>query len=104
MPSLVVAIVLLAIAAVFWKLVRGGMGDAKFVVRIKGPGADAVEVTGEVPGYSVGEVTEFVGGLELPAGGRIWGVPDGERIQLRFANVPEGLQQRLRNYFYAPLR
>lgn len=83
------------------KVLRGGLGDAKFVVSVRGPGTEGIDVKGEVPGKSAGEVTDFVAGLELPAGARIWAVPDGERMQLRFSgHVPDNLQQRLRNYFY----
>lgn len=97
-------LVLLAVAAVVFKILGGGMGDAKFIVTVEGEGPDAVKIKGEVPGYSHGDVAEFIAGLELPSGAKIWGVPDRNRIQLRFnSTVPETLQQRLRNYFYAGL-
>ena len=92
---------LLVLAAVSYKLLRGGLGDAKFVVRVRGPGPQGVQVDGDVPGHATSEVAAFVADLELPAGAKIWGVPDGARIVLRFsADVPEHLHQRLRNYFY----
>ena len=98
-----IAIGLLAAALAFavFKVLRGGLDGAKFVVRVRGEGVEGIEVKGAVPGKSSAEVADFVAGLELPAGARIWGVPDRDRIMLRFsAQVPENLQQRIRNYFY----
>ena len=98
-----IAIGLLAAALAFavYKVLRGGLDGATFVVRVRGEGAEGIEVKGNVPGKSGGEVAEFVAGLELPKGARIWAVPDRDRITLRFsAEVPENLQQRLRNYIY----
>jgi hypothetical protein len=95
-------LVLLVIAAVAFKILGGGLSDAKFVVTVEDEGTDGVKIKGEVPGYSHGEVADFIAGLELPKGAKIWAVPDRDRIQLRFNSaVPETLQQRMRNFFYA---
>ena len=100
----VIILIAVVVGAVGWKILRGGLGDAKFVVTVRGEGAEGVTVNGSAPGYSAGEVAEFVGGLELPAGAKFWGVPDGDRIRLRFSDkVPEHLHQRLRNFFYLRL-
>ena len=98
-----IAITLVAIVAavVIWKLASGGLGDAKYVIRVKGAGVDGVVVKGEVPGKSEAVVVEFVAALELPAGAKIWAVPDRDRVTLRFSShVPDNLQQRIRNFFY----
>lgn len=105
MPTeIAVGLLLLVVGAVAWKLVRGGMGDAKFVIEVKGPGVEGIQIKGDVPGYTQPEVADFVAGLELPEGAKIWAVPDRDRIQLRFSSqVPDARHQRLRNFFYAPL-
>lgn len=105
MPSeIAIGLLLLVVAAVGYKLLRGGLGDATFVVEVKGPGIEGVQIRGSVPGHAESDVAEFVAGLELPAGARIWAVPDRDRIRLRFSGgVPDNLQQRLRNFFYTAL-
>lgn len=92
-----IGLVLLGIAAVIWKLTRRGRGDATFVVRVTGPGVDGVVLDGDVPGLGHADFVAFVAGLELPAGAEIWAIPDRDRVALRFTDVPEGLQQRVRN-------
>jgi hypothetical protein len=100
-PPWILALVLLVVAAVGYKILRGGLGDAKFVVRVRAAGVEGVQIEGQVPGHGTQEVAAFVAGLELPPGAKIWGVPDRDRIVLRFsAEVPEHLHQRLRNFFY----
>ncbi len=97
--SIVLAVVVLATAAVAFKLVRGGLGDAVFVVTIRGEGADGVDVTGTVPGKTSGDMQDFVARMELPVGAKIWAIRDGDGVRLRFnGKVPENLQQRTRNF------
>ena len=98
-PFVIIAIVVVA-AAVIYKFASGGLGDAKYVITVRGPGADGVAIKGAVPGKSETDVAEFVAGLELAAGAKIWAIPDGDRMVLRFTSVPDNLQQRCRNYFY----
>lgn len=93
----IVAVVGLALA---WRLFGKGVGYSKFDVRVEGAGVEGVRVEGTVPGHSEGDVREFVASLELPSGARFWGIPDRERFQLGFTNVPEHLHQRIRNYLY----
>jgi hypothetical protein len=101
--TIVGGLVLLAVAAVAFKILRGGLGDATFVVTVESEGSEGIKIQGDVPGYSAGEVAEFVAGLQLPIGAKVWGIPDRDRIRLRFsATVPETLHQRMRNFFYAP--
>lgn len=102
--SVLVAIVVVAVVAIVWKLASGGRGDARFVLTVNGPGVDGIDLRGEVPGIGGGELIEFVAKLELPKGAKIWAVPDGDRLALRFANVPEGPQQRVRNLVLSKLR
>jgi hypothetical protein len=99
-PILLTVVAVVA-AAVIWKIASGGLGDAKYVIRITGDGAEGVVLEGEVPGKSEATVAEFIAGLELPKGAKIWAVPDGDRVVLRFSTqVPDHLQQRIRNFFY----
>ncbi|MEM6993922.1 MAG: DUF3634 family protein [Myxococcota bacterium] len=88
------------LTAVGWgiyKVATGGLSDARFVIKV---GAGGVTVKGTVPGKALNEVTDFVEGLELDEGAKIWGVPDGDSLRLRFAGgIPDNLQQRMRNYF-----
>jgi hypothetical protein len=96
--TIAITVVAVVAALVIWKLASGGLGDAKYVIKVTGAG---VVVKGEVPGKSEGAVTEFIATLELPAGAKIWAVPDGDRVTLRFSShVPDNLQQRIRNFFY----
>lgn len=102
MSPMVAALVVLAAAAVIvWKFALRGRGDAKFIIDVSGPGIDGVKMKGAVPGRSAPEICDFVARLELPAGAKIWGVPDRDRLRLEFAgDVPDNLKQRLRNFFY----
>ena len=96
--TIAITVVAVVAALVIWKLASGGLGDAKYVVKVTATG---VVVKGEVPGKSEGAVAEFITTLELPTGAKIWAVPDGDRVTLRFSShVPENLQQRIRNFFY----
>lgn len=100
-PSILVAVGALIAGAIVWKLVRRGLGDARFVVEIRGPGKDGVHLEGQVPGKGHDEVVEFVAALELATGAKFWGVPERNRLQLHFSSeVPANVQQRLRNYIY----
>jgi hypothetical protein len=91
--------VVLILGLVAYKILGGGLGDAKFVITVAPDGT--VVVRGDVPGLTEGAVVDFVTGLELPPGSKIWGIPDRERIMLRFSGaVPDNLQQRTRNFFY----
>jgi hypothetical protein len=98
-PFVIIAVAVVA-AVVIWKVASGGLGDAKYVIKVSAEGIDGVSIKGEVPGKSQTDVAEFVAGLELTAGAKIWAVPDRDRLVLRFSNVPENLQQRCRNFFY----
>ena len=98
-PIVIIAVAVVA-AAVIWKLASGGLGDAKYLIKVTGEGPNGVSIKGQVPGKSNADVADFVAGLELPAGAKIWAVPDRDRVVLRFSNVPDNLQQRCRNYFY----
>jgi hypothetical protein len=98
---ILLTIVAVVAAAVIWKVASRGLGDAKYVIRVTGEGESGVVLEGEVPGKSEALVAEFVAGLELPKGAKIWGVPDRDRLTLRFSSqVPDHLQQRIRNFFY----
>jgi hypothetical protein len=99
--TIAITVVALVVAAVIWKVASGGLSDAKYSVRVTGEGVEGVQVKGDVPGKSEGAVQEFVAGLQLPKGARIWAVPDRDRVMLRFsAHEPGHLQQRLRTVFY----
>jgi hypothetical protein len=94
---IVIVLVAAAVLAVLWKLGRAGRGDARFLLTVKGPGAEGITMRGEVPGQEREDFIAFVAALELPVGAEIWGIPDGDRIALRFKDVPDGPQQRVRN-------
>lgn len=97
MGPIVAAVVLAAIGWGVYKAVTGGLSDADFVIKV---GASGVTIKGTVPGKAEGDVVDFVTGLELDPGAKIWGVPNGDRVSLRFSGeVPDNLQQRMRNYF-----
>lgn len=85
----------------WWVVRRGGLVSAKFVVTVRGPGIDGIEIRGQVPGHDAADIAEFVAGLDLPPGAMIWGVPDQKRTRLRFTKVPDRLQQRTRNFFFS---
>lgn len=94
-------IILLLIVAAFaygiYQVVTGGLSAAKFVLRIGTAGAT---LKGSVPGKSDSDVIDFVDGLGLESGNKIWGVPDGDTLRVRFSDgIPANLQQRIRNYF-----
>ena len=92
--------VLLVVAAVGWRLARGELHDAVFVVEVRDDD-ERVHVRGGVPGKDTAAVAAFVRSLELPVGARVWGTRDGGRLRLGFSSrVPESLHQRMRNYFY----
>ena len=100
-PIILLVVVGVVLAAIVWKIAGRGRGDAKFMIEVTGPGIDGVRMNGAMPGRSASEILDFVARLELPAGSRIWGVPDRGRLRLEFAgDVPENLQQRMRNFFY----
>ncbi|MEM6291383.1 MAG: DUF3634 family protein [Myxococcota bacterium] len=97
--SIVLAVVALATAAIAFKLVRGGIGSAVFIVTVRGEGVDGVHVQGTVPGKTSSDMQDFVARMELPVGAKIWAVRDGDGVRLRFnAKVPDNLQQRTRNF------
>ena len=98
---ILLTIVAIVAAAVIWRVASGGLGDAKYIIRVTGEGETGVVLKGEVPGKSEASVAEFIAGLELPRGAKIWAVPDRDRLTLRFSSqVPDHLQQRIRNFFY----
>ena len=106
MPSTVILVGLgLVLAAIAYRVLSGGVGHATFVIDVgEAPDADSgdehITLKGSVPGKSDADARAFIAGLELPKGARIWGVPDGDRLRIRFRDVPDNLQQRVRNYVY----
>ncbi len=97
MGPIVAALVLAAVGWGVYKAATGGLSDASFVIKV---GADGVRLKGAVPGKAEGDVVDFITGLELSEGAKIWGVRDGDGIVMRFSgDVPANLQQRMRNYF-----
>lgn len=97
-PQIFAVLIAVVIVAVLWKLLRGGLGDASFTVNIRG---QTVTLKGQYPGKDPADVTSFIAGLELPEGAKFWAVPDGDELRLRFSpQIPDNLQQRIRNYFY----
>lgn len=97
MGPIVLAVVIAAVGWGAYKIATGGLSDARFSIKV---GAGGPELKGSVPGKSDGDVLAFVADLELPPGAKIWAVPDGDRLQMRFSgNVPANIQQRMRNYF-----
>ena len=99
--TLLIGLVIAGFVALAWKLVRRGVDEAMFVIEVTGEGVEGAALRGTVPGHGDGDVREFVAGLELPPGSRIWGVPDRDGFQLRCSDeVPEHLRQRIRNYLY----
>ncbi|MCA9651852.1 MAG: DUF3634 family protein [Myxococcales bacterium] len=101
MGGAVVVAVVAGLAGLALVVARGGLDGARFTVEVRGEGPGGVMVKGTVPGFSAAEIAEFVAELELPAGARIRGIPEGDRVVLRFSEqVPEHLHQRIRNVFY----
>ena len=101
MEALVAITVLAAIAGLAVVVARGGLDGARFRVTVRGEGIEGVKVEGRVPGYGHDEVAAFVAELELPVGAKIRGIPQGDRVGLRFSDeVPPHRHQRLRNFFY----
>ena len=99
--TIAIAVAALLVAGVAWKLLRGGLGDASYVITVRGEGREGVQIRGSIAGKDDEDVRDFVARMELEAGAKIWAVPDGRRMILRFnGKVPENLQQRCRNYFY----
>lgn len=102
MPAVAAIVLLVAVlAAVVWRVAFGERHDATFVVEVRGPGSEGVKFKGAVPGQDTAALAGFVATLELPVGAKFWGVQDRGRIALRFAGVPEGSAQRLRNMIYS---
>lgn len=98
--TLVIGAGIVVLAFIAYKVVRGGVGDAVFVVTVRGEGPENVQVKGTTYGKSHGDVQDFVARMELPKGAKIWGIRDGDQIRLRFSShVPDNLQQRTRNFF-----
>ncbi|MEM7158958.1 MAG: DUF3634 family protein [Myxococcota bacterium] len=99
-PSLIIAVVG-GLAALAFVVARGGLDGARYVITVRSDGESGVTIKGSVPGYAHNDVAEFVAGLQMPRGAQIRGVPEGDRVVLRFSSqVPSHLQQRLRNFFY----
>lgn len=96
MGPIVAALVIGAAGWFVYKAVTGGLSDSRFSIVVR---ASGVRLKGRVPGKSDSDIIEFVTGLQLPTGAKIWGVPNGDRLMLRFSGgVPDNLQQRVRNY------
>jgi len=98
----VVAIGIVAgVAALAIVVARGGLSGARYIITVRGHGPEGIRIKGNIPGHHVGDVAAFVAELELPSGAKVWGIPEGDRIMLRFSDtVPEGVHQRLRNFLY----
>ncbi len=93
--------IIIAVATLAVVVARGGLSGARFTITVRGEGVDGVKLSGVVPRQAPNEVVAFIAELELPTGAKIWGIPDGERLSLRFSPaVPEHRRQRLRNFFY----
>ena len=59
---------------------------------------------GQIPGRSWPEVSDFIKNLGLPPGSAIIAYPDERRFRLVFSrDIPEPLQQRIRNFLYLGL-
>lgn len=97
--SSTVALVLVGIvaAAVLYRVLGSGISGATFVVTIA---EGEVQLNGEVPGKDAADVRQFFGALDLDVGARVWAIRDGTELRIRFRNVPDNLQQRVRNYVY----
>lgn len=93
-----IGLLVVIVGAVVWRVFGGERHDSLFVVEVKAAGIDGVVLRGNVPGRSGEELVAFVASLDLPPGARIWAIRDREQLQLRFANVDAGPQQRLRNF------
>lgn len=97
----VAIVIALGIASLWIIVARGGFSGARFTITVRGDGPSGVRIDGTVPGHTTPDVASFIAELELPRGARVQGIPDGERITLRFSpTVPERLHQRMRNFFY----
>lgn len=98
----VVAIaIVLGVATLAVVVSRGGLSGARYTITVRHDGPQGIHIKGTVPGHPANEVVAFLAGLSLPHGARIWGIPEGDRVMLRFGpTVPEHLHQRIRNFFY----
>jgi len=93
--------IVVGVATLAVVVARGGLSGARYTITVRREGPDGIRIKGSVPGHAHNEVAAFLAQLELPNGARIWGIPDGDRISLRFSpSVPEHLHQRLRNFMY----
>lgn len=94
-------LLLLVVVAVIYKVLMRGMDDAAFVIEVRGDGVEGLALRGSVPGRSDADVLDFVAGLQLVKGAKLWGRLDGGRMVVRTSgDVPPELQQRLRNFLY----
>lgn len=93
--------IVVGVATLAFVVARGGLSGARYTITVQGEGLEGIRIQGTVPGRDSAEVAAFIAELELPRGARLWGIPDGDRITLRFSSaVPEHLHQRLRNFLY----
>ncbi|MCX4245929.1 hypothetical protein [Paraliomyxa miuraensis] len=93
--------IVLGVAALAVIVARGGLSGARYTITVRGEGPEGIRIQGTVPGHPPGDVAAFLADLSLPEGARLMGIPEGDRVVLRFSSsVPEHLHQRLRNYFY----
>lgn len=105
MPTLAIALIVVVIAAVGWRLLSGTRGGARWEVRVRGTGAEGVVIKGNVPGHAAADVQAFVAELELPDGSRFWGYPDGDEVRIGFSEgFPVPLDQRIRNFVRMKVR
>jgi hypothetical protein len=94
-------VLLVVVGAVVYKLLMRGRDDAVFQVEVRGPGVGGLALRGRVPGRSDADVLDFVAGLGLARGAKLWGSVDRGRLVVRATgDVPPELQQRLRNHLY----
>lgn len=94
-------VLLVVVGAVVYKLLMRGRDDAVFLVEVRGPGVGGLALRGSVPGRSDADLLDFVAGLGLARGAKLWGIFDRGRLVVRASgDVPPELQQRLRNYLY----
>ncbi len=97
----VAIVIALGVAALWLVVSRGGFSGARFTITVRDEGPSGVRIEGHVPGQTTPDVASFIAGLGLPRGARIQGIPEGDRVALRFSpSVPEHLHQRMRNFFY----
>ena len=104
LPFLAALAAVALLAAVSWRHVRDGLPNgALYEFRVKADGS--MWEKGALPGRNPQEITSFLKELQLPPGSivRAYRIQARPFYRLRFSGrVPEGTQQRVRNYLYLP--